>query len=220
MHMTEFDVLLAAVIAQASRGLRCKAKQCLDRCRRLRTRAQFQQLAEQGQRDDHRGGLEIHADAPVFAERGREHVGGQRADHAVRECGAGTDADQGEHVRAAVADGLRAAFEERPARPQHHRRAQRKFQPGARFDRQETDAMAQHRQQEHNHGQRQRPPEAMREIAQLRVLLIVQGRHFRFQRHPADRAGARPFLADFRVHRTGVDRAGWSFRYRGCTRRL
>ena len=136
MHVLQRDVRFAAVVLDPPRGLRRQAQQPLDRGRGLRARAQFQQLAEQGQRDDHRGGLEIHADAPVFAERGREHVGGQRADHAVRECGAGTDADQGEHVRAAVADRLQAALEERPARPQHDRRAQRELEPAAHAHRQ------------------------------------------------------------------------------------
>src|SRR6185437_11765025 len=32
-------------------------------------------------------------------------------------------------------------------------------------------------------------------------------RHFRFERHAADRAGARALLSNFRMHRAGVDRA-------------
>ena len=77
------DVLLGAVVAQAARGLRRQAQQRLDRGGGLRARAQLQQLAEQGERDDHRGRLEVDADAAVLAERSREQLRRQGGDHAV-----------------------------------------------------------------------------------------------------------------------------------------
>src|SRR3546814_20816394 len=40
------------------------------------------------------------------------------------------------------------------------------------------------------------------------LLLVVQARHFRLQRHAADRAGAGADLAHFRVPRAGVGGAG------------
>src|SRR3546814_6795566 len=40
------------------------------------------------------------------------------------------------------------------------------------------------------------------------LLLVVQARHFRLQRHAADRAGAGADLAHFRMHRAGVGGAG------------
>src|SRR3546814_3880226 len=69
MDVAQFDVLLGPVVAQPARGLGRELQQGLDRSRRLRARTQLQQLAEQRQRDDHRRGLEVHADAAVLVER-------------------------------------------------------------------------------------------------------------------------------------------------------
>src|SRR5690606_15079333 len=43
------------------------------------------------------------------------------------------------------------------------------------------------------------------EIDQFRILIVIERRHLRFQRHAADRARARPFPADLRMHRAGMD---------------
>ena len=52
MDVTEFDILLTAVVAQAACSLWCESQQGLQSGRCPRTSAQFKELAEQGQRDD------------------------------------------------------------------------------------------------------------------------------------------------------------------------
>jgi hypothetical protein len=56
---------------------------------------------------------------------------GSNGDHAVEIGRARAQSDQGPHVRAAVLHRLRAAHEERPARPQHDGRTQGQLDPGA-----------------------------------------------------------------------------------------
>ena len=83
VHVRQRNVLFGAVGAQTPRGLRREAEQRLERRRGARARLQFQHLAEQRQRDDDRGRLEVDADAPVLAERVREQV---RAPRSRRRC--------------------------------------------------------------------------------------------------------------------------------------
>ena len=59
----------------------------------------------------------------------------------------------------------------------------------------------------HRNRQRQADPEAARHVDEFGIGAGVGGRHLRFQRHAADRAGAGADLADLRVHRAGVDGA-------------
>ena len=54
-------------------------------------------------------------------------------------------------------------------------------------------------------------PEPARHVGKLGIGAAVGGHHVRLERHAADRAAARPDLADLGMHRTGVDRA---FRHR------
>src|SRR3546814_2112884 len=89
--------------------------------------------------DDHRRGLEVHADAAVLVERIGEDARRDRGDHAVAERSGHADADQGPHVGAAVADRLHAAFEERPAGPEHHGDREHELDPGPRLDRQRSE---------------------------------------------------------------------------------
>ena len=72
VHMRQRHILLAAVVGDAARGLGRQAEQRLDRCRGLRARPQLEHLAEQRQRDDDRGSLEVHRHAPHRDERCRE----------------------------------------------------------------------------------------------------------------------------------------------------
>ena len=64
--------------------------------------------------------------------------------------------------------------------------------------------MAAHLEKEHRHRQHQPDPEPVGHVDQLSVRAGLCCDRHRFQRHPADRARARPGLADLRVHRTGV----------------
>ena len=132
VHMRQRNVLFRAVCAEATRRLGRESKQRPERSRGTRARLQFQDLAKQRQRDDYRGRLEIHADAAVLPEGVREQTGRHGRDDAVNECGADAGADQRPHVGAAVGDRLRPAHEERPARPQHHRRGDHQLEPGPR----------------------------------------------------------------------------------------
>jgi hypothetical protein len=95
--------------------------------------------------------------------------------------------------------------------PQHDRHRQHEFEPALCGHRHPAQAVAEHRQQRHDGGERQRPPEAALEVTQLRVLVIIQARQHRLQRHAAFGTVAGLRLADFGVHRTGVDRTCHGF---------
>ena len=67
-HVTDVDVgqrdvFLAAVVANAARGLGLKAEQRLDRSRRRERALQLEHLTQQRQRHDDRGRLEVDGDA-------------------------------------------------------------------------------------------------------------------------------------------------------------
>ena len=108
-----------------------------------------------------------------------------------------------------------AAHEERPARPQHHRRRQRELHPVRRLPRR-CSACRSIRWppiSSTTTGKASSSP-----IQNRRVMSTSSGfgprlgaRLRRLERHAADRAGAGPDLPDLGMHRTGVDRA---LRYR------
>ena len=68
--------------------------------------------------------------------------------------------------------------------------------------------MAAHFEHEHRQRQREADPEAARHVLKLRIGLGVRGDDFGFERHTADRTRARSDLADLRMHRARIDRAG------------
>jgi predicted nucleic acid-binding Zn-ribbon protein len=206
MHMGQRDVLFTAVRVDAARGLRRQPEQRLDRARGLRARLQFQYLAEQCQRHDHCRRLEVGADPSVEDERCREPLRRDRGRDAVDECHADAEPDQRPHVRAAIDDGLCAAHEKRLAGPQDDRGRNQELCPTQQRGRQTFNPVPAHRQRHDDDRQWQRPPEAPRKVAQFRVLVVVQRRHLRLERHAADRAVAGCRLADLWVHRAGVDR--------------
>ena len=121
----ERDFFVAAVVFDAARGLGREIEQRLDRAGGRLARAQFEHLADQHQHGDHAGGFEVdRRRAAVAAEGVGENAGRERGDDAVDVGDAGAHADQREHVEVARDQRLRAAHEERPARPQHHRRGE------------------------------------------------------------------------------------------------
>src|SRR3546814_7122173 len=63
------------------------------------------------------------------------------------------------------------------------------------------EVLAEHGQHQRHHRQRKRPPEPAREVAKFRIVIVLQARHFRLQRHAAERTVTRTLLPDFRVHR-------------------
>ena len=213
VHVGQRHVLLAAVGGDAARGLRRQAEQRADRRRGLRARLQFQDLAEQRQRDDHRRGLEVHR-RPGPSTRTRP--GTPAAPPWRRRCRA--KAAPVPRPISVHMFGLRltidcaAAHEERPAGPQHDR------QRTARSSIQLCVAMSNQPQRWPNmastatttvsgsvHQKRRW------KSTQFGVLVVLQLGQHRLQRHAALRAVARMVLADLRMHRAGVDRAGRGF---------
>ncbi len=67
--------------------------------------------------------------------------------------------------------------------------------------------MPAHLHNEHGNGQYKPDPETPRHVSQLGIGAAFGGCHQGLQRHAADRAGSRALLADFRMHRTGINGA-------------
>ena len=207
----ERDFSLGTVGRNPARSFRCEIEERADRAGGAFPGAQLQHLAEQHQHGDCRRRLEINADGPfVAAKSRREKLRRQRRDDAVSPGDAGADGDQREHVEVAGCERMPAPHEKRPAGPQHDRSRQRQLddvidiwgQPNA-----EVDQMAAHFQHGHRQRQSEPDPEPPRHVAQFGI-----GRRFGrdgdgFERHAADRTGARADLPDFGMHRAGVDRA-------------
>ena len=129
--------------------------------------------------------------------------------HAEKIGGPRSHRDQREHVQRAVAHRLHAAHEERPSRPQHHRRGECKLNPGrqARCNGDQPQMTA-HFECEHRYGEKKPDPEPPRHVRQFGVGAALRRHRFRLQRHATDRAASGPGLTYLRVHRAGVDRAG------------
>jgi hypothetical protein len=209
--LAERHFLVAAVGVDAARRLGREREQRFDGARGRLAGAQLQHLAEQHQDRDDRRRLEIDRDrAVIAAERLREDARRKGRGHAVAEGDADAERDQREHVEIARDQRLPAAREERRARPQHHRCRERQLdpvrpclvEPGMGAD----DVRA-HLQHEHRQRERQPDPEPPGHVGEFRVRPAVGRSDLGFQRHAADRAGARPDLANLGMHRAGVDRA-------------
>ena len=112
----------------------------------LLTGSQLQHLAEQNECSDHRCGLKINWRAAVHRAEGdwknlREDCGHD----AIEIGGAGAEADQREHVRAAVNQRGPEALEERPAAPQDDGRREDEFNPVANaWSEMQTEVIAEH----------------------------------------------------------------------------
>ena len=118
VHVGELDVLLGAVVLEPPRGLGREAEQRADRGRGLRARAQLEQLAHERERDDHRGGLEIHRRRARAPRSPAGNTPGATVATTLYAIGRGdADADQRPHVGIAGADRCDAALEERPRPP-------------------------------------------------------------------------------------------------------
>src|SRR5262249_20497411 len=77
----------------------------------------------------------------------------------------------------------------------------------------------------HRQGQREPDPEPPSHVGELWIGSALRAHQLGLERHAADRAGARSHLADLRMHRAGVNGAGWqrrggSRRGREITRRV
>ena len=136
-------------------------------------------------------------------------LGREQGDDAVAIRDPGAQRDQGEHVEVARGHRLGAADEERPATPQHHRCRQDELGEIRQSAGGVPEAeMAAHLQRDDRQRQCRRDPEPPRHVGAFAARVVLGNRaRFGLQRHAADRAMARPDLADFRMHRAGVDRA-------------
>ena len=176
--------------------------------------AQLEHLAEEDQRGDHRGRLEIdrHACRDGSASRRGRRRGSEDGDDAVEERRAGADRDQREHVEVAGPDRGGAAREERRAAPEHRRNRKRRTADIAgrwatgtaagRCRRGARPCRARGRTAASGVGD----PEPSRHVEELGIRPLVARRDHRLQRHAADRAAARPVADDLRMHRAGVER--------------
>ena len=207
LNVGERNVLLTSV-THPSRGLRRQAEQFSNRGARAVPRAKLHHLTEQHEHGDHDSGVEVRLDRAAHLEPGRKDAGRQCRDHAVPVRGADAEADQREHVRAAVDERLPHALEERPATPQHDGRRQRQLDE---VDSRHPDAVRQrpagchvaHRQQKHRSPEDDAHPEAARHVDELgigRVRQIAGAADHGFERHAAFRARAGLIAHDLGVH--------------------
>ncbi len=146
--------------------------------------------------------------------RWREQSRRHHRQHAIEKGRAGAEADQGEHIEPAGPDRLEPAHEEWPARPQHSRYGEAELQPLlclGRNERQQVDAeyVGTHVESEQREREGRRYPQPVSEVDQLGIVGVLGERAHRLERHAANRAGARSFLHDLRMHRAGVERAAW-----------
>ena len=134
------------------RALRGEIQQRANGAGSLLARAQLQHLTEQHQRGDDCGSLEINGRGAVhFAERGREDLREDRRGNAVEKRSAGAEADQREHIGAAMNERGPETLEERPASPEHNRRREQQLDPVARGrDKMQAQLFAEHG--EHKNG--------------------------------------------------------------------
>ncbi len=208
VHGIERDLLVAAIVFDAARGLWREIEQRADRAGGCLARAQFQHLADQHQHGDHAGGLEVDRGRAVGEKSRREEAGRERGDDAVDVGDASAHADQREHVEVARDQRLRAAHEERPAGPQHHGRGESELNPVGDRRREPVHAeVAAHLDHHHRQCQHEADPEAPRHVGELGIGTGGSAWHLWLERHAADRARARTRLADLWMHRAGVDRA-------------
>ena len=210
MHLCQRDILLRSSVIEPPRRLRGEAEQRLQRAARLAAGAELEHLAEEHQRGDHAGGLEVDRDLSTVPECVREQPGRDRRDHAVAVRGAGPDRDQREHVEVAALDRRPATREEGQPSPEDHRRREGELDPGEPAPEQLLDGVTRndlgHPENEDDQAQRKADPETARHVGELVVRSLLERRDLRLQRHPANGARAGPFLHDLRVHRARVER--------------
>ena len=151
--------------------------------------------------------------SPWAAERGRDQRRQEGRDHAVGERRPGADADEGEHVGAAVHERGPHAFEEGPARPEDDGGGQQHLRPGLDRGREEvgegpTRQHVRHGQGEHGHGQGEADPEPTPHVGELGVLGLVERDRAR-ARGPCRRSDSSPARSGRpRVHGAKVGAVG------------
>src|SRR6266700_6571879 len=74
--------------------------------------------------------------------------------------------------------------------------------------------MTSHFQDHRRNGQDAADPETSGHVGEFGIWRRIESGDLGFERHAADRTASRSDLADLRMHRTGVDRAGRELRQR------
>src|SRR5580693_10758944 len=121
-------------------------QQCANGSRSLLTGSQLQHLTEQNECSDHGCGFKINWRAAVYpAEGDWKNLREDRRHEAVEIGGAGAEADQREHVRAAVNQRGPKTLKEWPAAPQDDRGRENEFNPVANaWSEMQTEVVAKH----------------------------------------------------------------------------
>ena len=207
----ERNFLVGAIVADASRGLWREIEKRLDGAGGLLARPQLQDLPEQDENGNDSRRFEIDRHRAIRASEGlRKDARRYSCDHAIDPGDACAHSDQREHVEMARDQRFGAAFEERPAGPQHNRRGEHELNPVRRLladQPMEVEQVAAHFQGQYGDSQRQPDPEAPGHVDKLWILSRFRNDDIGLESHAADRASPWFELANLRVHRAGVDSA-------------
>ena len=214
LDLLQGDVCFGAACPNPPGGLGGQSQQGLDGGAGLAAGLEFQHLAQQHQGDDEGRGLEIDRHLTgAAAEGGREDAGRQLGHQAIEVGHADAQADEGEHVQAAVHQGLPEAHEERPAGPEHRGGGERELHPapglgGSQALQGLPREHAAHGDDDEGDGQRHGRPEAPAHVDKFGVFFFLGGHGAGLQGHAALGARAGAILDHLRVHGAGVS-PGW-----------
>ncbi len=159
--------------------------------------AKLENLAEQNERGDDGGGLEVERESSHTGSEGcRDGVRKKCGDEAEQVGCAGAERDQGEHIQVAVKDGGPGTLEEWPAAPKHNGRGE------GELKRRGDSPGEKHEEQKWN-GEDDTDPEAPRHVLQFGIGFFA-GDFDGLQRHAAFGARTGTELAHLGMHRAGV----------------
>ena len=219
MHLTERHLLILAVAAGAPCRPWREVQEGANGAAGLLARPQFENLPEQHQHGDDRGGFVVDRDDAALLQTCRKQPRREGRGEAVEIGGADAERDQAEHVERAVANRGPAAHEKRPAGPQHHRGGEHELKPHRDLRRDvvvqvHAREMRSHFQDDRRARERGADPETPGHVEELGVRPGLRRPERRLERHAADRTGAGTDLPNLGMHRAGVDGAGRSLRLR------
>ena len=216
MHLIQGDIFLGAVFLEAPGSFGGQAQKSLDGLAGLSPGLELQHLAHEHQGDNEGRGLEIDRHFPGLTPEGGGEDAGKELGYDAIDVGYGhAQADEGEHVQAAVDDGFNPPDQKGPAAPEDHRRSQAQLHPTPDVMGRQTfqEGLKSRKHDAHGNvdqgdGEHQGHPEAAPHVHQLGIFLFFGVDGAGFQGHAALGAGARAVLHHFRVHGAGILGAG------------
>ena len=148
--LIQCHVLFATVRSDKVRLLRGEIQQCANCAGGLLAGSQFQHLAQQDERGDHGCGFKIHRRAAIHPAKGDwKHLREYRGHYAFEIRGSGAEANQREHIGAAVNQRIPETAKEGPAAPQDDRGRENEFDPVAKgWSEMQTEVFAEHGENE------------------------------------------------------------------------